>query len=91
LDFSYSESCELCACNGNPTIAMICTKLMPLVEPPAVVMGAMVAPIQFPKCFGPPSTMGSIANNYMTIEEVREFMFNEQKVCTKIFFYFVYI
>lgn len=31
--------------------------------------------------------MSSMTNNYMTIEEVREFMLNEQKVCRIILFF----
>lgn len=34
----------------------------------------------FPQPYGPPPPMGSITCNYMTIEEVKEFMLNEQKV-----------
>lgn len=40
--------------------------------------------IPFPQPFGPPPSISSVTNNYMTIEEVREFMLNEQKVCFKI-------
>jgi hypothetical protein len=53
---------------------------LPRIEPPAVALGPMVQRIPFPQPFGPPPT-GSVTCNYMTTEEVREFMLNEQKVC----------
>ncbi len=81
LNFSYSESCELCTCNGNPTIAIICSKLTPVIESSSIVLNSMAPRIPFPQPFGPPPPMGSITCNYMTIEEVKEFMLYEQKVC----------
>lgn len=76
----YSETCDLCTCNGNPTIAMICSKLTPLIESSNAVVRPTNGRVPFPQPFGPPPPMGSITNNYMTMEEVKEFMLNEQKV-----------
>ena len=77
--FSYSESCDLCTCNGHPTIAIICSKLTPVIDSSQAVLGPMAPRI--PQPFGPPPPMSSTTCNYMTTEEVREFMLNEQKVC----------
>ncbi|CAF4477323.1 unnamed protein product, partial [Rotaria magnacalcarata] len=29
---TYSGSCELCTCNGNPTISIVCSRLTPVIE-----------------------------------------------------------
>ncbi len=91
FDFSYSESCELCTCNGNPTIAIICSKLTPVIDSSSVVLSPMGPRITFPQPFRPPP-ISSITCNYMTIEEVKEFMLNEQKVCRIVsFLVFIFI
>ena len=73
LPFSYSESCDLCACNVNSTIEQICPGLMRGRRPSS-------SPMLFPAFPMSPVTMGSTTNNYMTVEEVKEFMLIEQKV-----------
>lgn len=73
LPFSYSESCDLCACNVNSTIERICPGLMRDRRPSS-------SPMLFPAFPISPVTMNSTTNNYMTVEELREFMLIEQKV-----------
>ncbi len=63
--------------------------MTPVIEPSAVVLGPMVHRIPFPQPFGPPPPTGSITYNYMTIEEVKEFMLNEQKVCRRILIFLI--
>jgi hypothetical protein len=82
--FSYSESCELCTCNGNPTIAIICSKLAPVIDSSSVVLGPMIPRMPFPQPIRPLPPMNLTIYNYMTIEELKEFMLNEQKVCRTI-------
>ncbi|CAF1232130.1 unnamed protein product [Rotaria sp. Silwood1] len=75
----YSGSCELCTCNGNPTISIICSRLTPVIEQStAVIIPMTPRPPSFPQHLGL-IPMSSMINNYMTIEEVKEFMLNEQK------------
>ncbi|CAF1093353.1 unnamed protein product [Rotaria sordida] len=75
----YSGSCELCTCNGNPTISIICSVLSPLIEQSCAVTPAMIlSKLSFPTHSGT-IPISSMTNNYMTIEEVKEFMLNEQK------------
>ena len=78
---TYSESCELCTCNGNRTIAIICSKLTPVIDSSSAAWISVAPRLPFPTPCGPPSPVSSIIYNYMTTEEVKEFMLNEQKVC----------
>ena len=55
---------------------MFCKELMPIRRESTSPLGAML----FPTFQFSPGAMGSITNNYMTVEELREFMLNEQKV-----------
>ncbi|CAF2012824.1 unnamed protein product [Rotaria magnacalcarata] len=76
---TYSGSCELCTCNGNPTISIVCSRLTPVIEASLTGLSPM-KPRAIP--FSPQPgqiPMSSMTNNYMTIEEVKEFMLNEQK------------
>ncbi|CAF1503342.1 unnamed protein product [Adineta steineri] len=75
---TYSESCELCTCNRNPTIANICPRWQ-VIESSLVSMVPVISCLPFAQPFGPASTISSVTGNYMTIEEVKEFMLNEQK------------
>lgn len=79
--FSYSESCDLCTCNGNRTIAMICSTVFPMIESSLTSLNPITSVLPCPFPFGSPSSpKASITCNYMTTEEVKEFMLNEQKV-----------
>ena len=80
FDFSYSESCDLCTCNGHPTIAMICSAVTPVMNSSFILMNAFGPRTTTTSFSGIPSAAKSNTCNYMTIEEVKEFLMNEQKV-----------
>ncbi|UJR10105.1 hypothetical protein I4U23_014327 [Adineta vaga] len=71
----HTESCELCTCNGNPTIAMICTEVTRTFLDPSVIFGSRM--LHSSLC-GSSTSSKSNTYNYMTIEEVKEFLMNEQ-------------
>lgn len=81
FNFSYSESCDLCTCNGHPTIAMICSAVTPVMDSSSILMSAFGPRTTTTTSFcGIPPTSKPNTCNYMTIEEVKEFLMNEQKV-----------
>ncbi|CAF0747420.1 unnamed protein product [Adineta ricciae] len=76
---TYSESCDLCTCNGHPTIAMICSAVTPVMDSSFILMNAFGPRTTATSFSGIPPTARSNTCNYMTIEEVKEFLMNEQK------------
>ena len=71
---SYNESCEINTCNQNQTIAALCSTAV------AAPMNSMTHDLSLSSSSGLPPPIGSTTYNYMTIEELKEFMLNEQKV-----------
>ena len=65
-------------------MAIICTTVASIMDSSSTGTSVITSglPCSFP--FGPPTPPSSSTTcNYMTTEEVKEFMLNEQKVCVK--------